>query len=265
MIGSMTGGATNGSERLAGAREGGTETERQVPSRHAEVAANLADQRRRIGGACAAAGRDPSEVTLIAVTKARPAADIRLLAELGVRDIGENRDQEAAPKVRQCADLEVTWHFVGQLQTNKCRSVASYASVVHSVDRTRLVSALGAEARRAGRVVHCLVQVDLEERSGQRSGQGGVAPAEVCRMGGEIARTEGLRLAGVMAMAPGRGDPGPAFARLAKAAEHLRERYPEATVVSAGMSSDVESAIAHGATHVRIGTALLGPRRAEVG
>ena len=122
------------------------------PGRREELALRLAEVRGRIAKACEAAGRDAGELTLIAVTKTRPASDVRLLSELGVRDIGENRDAEAAPKAAQCADLDLTWHFVGQLQTNKCPSVARYASVVHSVDRLRLVRALGEAARRAGRV-----------------------------------------------------------------------------------------------------------------
>ena len=111
-----------------------------------------------------AAGRDPGEVTLVAITKTFPASDVRLLYELGVRDVGENRDQEAAPKAAECADLApgLTWHFVGQLQTNKAASVVRYARVVHSVDRMRLVRALGMQARKAGRVVTCLVQVSLD-------------------------------------------------------------------------------------------------------
>ena len=117
------------------------------PGRREELALRLAEVRRRIAKACEAAGRDVSELTLIAVTKTRPASDVRLLSELGVADVGENRDAEAAPKAAQCADLSLTWHFIGQLQTNKCASVVRYASVVHSVDRLRLIRALGRAAR----------------------------------------------------------------------------------------------------------------------
>src|SRR5579863_10031992 len=127
-----------------------------------ELGARLTAVRGRIGDACLAAGRDPADVTLIAVTKTFPASDVRLLSELGVCNVGENRDAEAAPKAAQCADLNLTWHFIGQLQTNKAASVVRYASVVHSVDRPRLVRALGRAARGAGRVVECLVEVSLD-------------------------------------------------------------------------------------------------------
>lgn len=225
-------------------------------NRHEELAANAATLWARIADACAAAGRDPGEVTIVAVTKTWPASDVALLSELGITDVGENRDQEAAPKAEECAHLDLTWHFVGQLQTNKCRSVASYADVVHSVDRAHLVHALSREARKAGRTIRCLIQVDLEGRSGR----GGVAPDAVTRLADEVAAAENLTVDGVMAMAPLEGEPEPAFARLADVAERLRATHPNARAISAGMSGDVEPAIAHGATHVRIGTALLGTR-----
>lgn len=237
------------------------------PDRRDELAENLTTIRGRIADACAAAGRNPGEVTLVAVTKTWPASDVRLLASLGLADVGESRDQEAAPKVRECSDLNVTWHFVGQLQTNKCRSVASYADVVHSVDRTRLVEALAREARRSGRTLRLLIQVDLTERPGKRAEHtGGGVPAEhVGQLGADIAGRQGLELGGVMGVAPLGESAGDAFARLAEVAKRVRGAHPYATVISAGMSGDMESAVAHGATHVRIGTALLGARRTDVG
>ncbi|MFL6137639.1 MAG: YggS family pyridoxal phosphate-dependent enzyme [Frankiaceae bacterium] len=232
-------------------------------SRREELAANLAALRARLAGACAAAGRDPAGVTLVAVSKTRPATDVRLLAGLGVRDVGENRDQEAAPKAAELADLELSWHFIGQLQTNKCRSVAGYAAVVHSLDRPRLVAALGREAVRADREITALVQVSLDERA-DPVGRGGVAPGEAGRLADLVASTAGLRLGGVMAVAPADADPDPAFALLAEVAAAVRAVHPGATAVSAGMSGDLESAIRHGATHVRVGTALLGRRAPAV-
>jgi pyridoxal phosphate enzyme (YggS family) len=229
-------------------------------SRSEDLAANLAAVRERVTKACAAAGRSADEVTVVAVTKTFPAADVRLLAELGVRDIAENRDQEASEKVAECRDLQVTWHFVGQLQTNKVRSVLSYADVVHSVDRVRLVTALSKEAERAGRSPRCLIQVALDEREGR----GGVRPAGVLELADAIAGAPGLELGGVMAVAPLGVEPAPAFEQLAQIAASLRNAHPSATMVSAGMSGDMEQAIAHGATHVRVGTALLGGRRAIV-
>lgn len=226
-------------------------------TRREEIAAGLARVKARIADACRAAGRAPEEITLIAVTKTYPASDVRILADLGVRDIGENRDQEAAPKARECADLPLTWHFIGQLQTNKARSVVTYADMVHSVDRERLVTALGREAVRAGREITCLVQVALDDDPGR----GGAPPARVPALAEAVATTEGLRLGGVMAVAPLGEEPAKAFARLAEVARAVRADHPAATIVSAGMSGDLAEAIVHGATHVRIGTALLGRRK----
>jgi PLP dependent protein len=229
-----------------------------VDERRAELAARLKALRERIAQACVAAGRDPAEVTLVAVTKTFPASDVRLLYELGVRDVGENRDQEAAPKAAECAALspDLTWHFIGQLQTNKCASVVRYASFVHSVDRIHLVQVLGKQARNAGRIVTCLVEVGLDHSEGR----GGVPEAEVTQIAAAVAAEEGLVLGGVMAMAPLGVPPDRAFAPLPRIAGVVRAAYPEAVIVSAGMSGDLEQAIAAGATHVRVGTALLGGR-----
>ena len=225
-----------------------------------ELALRLAEVRDRIAKACEAAGRDVSELTLIAVTKTKPASDVRLLSELGVRDIGENRDAEAAPKAAECADLDLTWHFVGQLQTNKCASVARYASVVHSVDRLRLISALGKAARRAGRVVEGLIEVSLDGDPAR----GGAVAEQVPVLAEALAAEEGLVLGGVMAIAPLSMPPADAFARLMVCAAVVREVRPDATVISAGMSGDLEAAVEAGATHLRIGTALLGDRGPRV-
>ena len=225
-------------------------------TRREELAAGLEAVRARVAGACAAAGRHPHEITLVAVTKTWPASDVALLRDLGARDVGENKDAEAAAKAAEVHG--VRWHFVGQLQTNKARSVAAYASVVHSLDRARLASALSAGAVRAGRTLDVLVQVDLDE--GADPDRGGAAPADVPALAGLAAGLEGLRLAGVMAVAPRGADPRRAFARLAAVSADLRREHPSATVVSAGMSGDLEAAIAEGATHVRVGTALLGHR-----
>lgn len=234
------------------------------PGRREELALRLAEVRGRIAKACEAAGREASELTLIAVTKTRPASDVRLLSELGVADIGENRDAEAAPKAAECADMgleNLTWHFIGQLQTNKCASVARYASVVHSVDRQRLIGALGKAARRAGRVIECLVEVSLDGDPAR----GGAVAGEVPALAEALAAEEGLVLGGVMAVAPLSMPPADAFARLRVSAAAVREVRPGATVISAGMSGDLEAAVEAGATHLRIGTALLGDRGPRVG
>ncbi|MDP4506419.1 YggS family pyridoxal phosphate-dependent enzyme [Nonomuraea turcica] len=230
---------------------------RETHVRRDEIAAGLAEVDARIAAACRAVGRDRGEVTLIAVTKTRPAEDVRILAELGVRDIGENRDQEAASKAAELAELSLTWHFVGQLQTNKVRSVVGYADVVHSVDRLRLVEAISREAVRQGRNVGCLVQVALDDDPAR----GGARPADVLELADEVALAEGVWLGGVMAVAPLGEEPAKAFARLRDIATRVQEQHHRATMVSAGMSEDLVEAIAYGATHVRVGTALLGRRK----
>jgi len=216
-------------------------------ARRDELAAGLTAVRRRIAAACAESGRAPDEVELVVVTKLFPASDVRLLADLGVSQVGENRDQEAREKLTDplLADTRLTRHFIGQLQTNKAGSVVSYADVVHTVDRRRLVDALQSAADRAHRRPRVLVQVSLDDDAGA-AGRGG-APAE---------------LGGLMAVAPVDGDPDEAFQRLAGVAERLRESHPGATWVSAGMSGDLEVAIRHGATHLRVGSAILGSRPA---
>ncbi|MEP7025775.1 MAG: YggS family pyridoxal phosphate-dependent enzyme [Actinomycetota bacterium] len=237
-------------------------------ARRAEISAGLRAVRQRIAAACAEAGRSPAEITLIAVTKTRPASDVLLLGELGLTDVGENRDQEACAKAAACAaaGLKPTWHFIGQLQVNKAASVVSYADVVHSVDRLRLANALGRHARAAGRTITCLVQVSLDDPDGADGpdhGRGGVAPGQVLDLATAIAGQQGLELGGVMAVAP-LAQPAAAFAQLAEVSRELRSRYRNASVISAGMSGDLEEAIMSGATHVRIGTALLGGRPAFV-
>jgi pyridoxal phosphate enzyme (YggS family) len=230
-----------------------------------ELRANLTAVEQRIAAACAAAGRPRADVTLIVVTKTYPASDTRLLSGLGVTDVAENRDQDAAPKAAECADLTLRWHFVGQLQTNKVRSVLRYADCVHSVDRLRLVTALSNEVRKSGRRdLGCLIQVGLEGDTPEAQARGGVAPARVEELAEAVSSAPGLRLDGVMAVAPlvgpYAGDPRAAFDRLAEIASAVRKAHPAATMVSAGMSGDLEEAIAAGATHVRVGTAVLGAR-----
>jgi pyridoxal phosphate enzyme (YggS family) len=220
-----------------------------------QIAAALAAVRDRIAAAAAGAGRDPGELTLVAVTKTFPVADARRLVELGVTELGEARDQEARVKARELPGPR--WHFIGRLQRNKAGSVASYAAVVHTVDRPELARALARGAERAGRDrLDVLVQVSLDGDPER----GGALPADVPGLAAAAAGTGRLHIAGVMAIAPLDADPDAAFAELALVAERLRADHPDATVVSAGMSGDLEAAVRHGATHLRIGTALLGGR-----
>ena len=238
--------------------------------RRAELAENYARVRERIAKACAAAGRDPAEVRLVAVTKTFPASDVTLLADLGITDVGENRDQEAAPKAAAvaAAGVAVRWHFVGRLQRNKCRSVVQYADVVQSVDSVRLAEALGRAVQRSraegGRTdpLEVFVQVSIDgdpDRGGawpeSADADRGLLPVVTA-----VANHPELTLSGLMAVAPLGWAPEAAFDRLAAIAERVWSEFPEASLLSAGMSGDLEVAIRYGATHVRVGSALLGMR-----
>ncbi|WP_337059665.1 YggS family pyridoxal phosphate-dependent enzyme [Kineococcus sp. G2] len=233
-------------------------------ARVAQLAERWGRLRERVAAAATAAGRDAGELTVVVVTKFFPARDVRALAGLGVRDVGESRDQEASAKAAALAGPhpDLRWHFVGQLQTNKARSVARYASVVHSVDRARLARALAAGAAAAGRELDCFVQVDLAAALGAAvdPARGGAAGDDVLRVADAVAAAGSLRLAGLMAVAPRGQEPARAFAELVAAAERVRRDHPCAVALSAGMSGDLEAAVAAGATHLRVGSAVLGAR-----
>ena len=240
------------------------------PERVEELRAALARTTDRVARAARAAGRDPDELRLVVVTKFFPVSDVRALAGLGVRAVGESRDQEAAAKV---ADLtsptggpvaQLAWHFIGQVQTNKAASVVRYADVVHSVDRLRLVRALDRAAGPAGRTVDCFVQVDLAAALGrsQDEGRGGAAGEEVHAVAEAVDAAANLRLRGLMAVAPQAVEPAAAFEALAALAGRVRADHPGAVDLSAGMSGDLEEAVAAGATHLRVGGAILGTRPA---
>jgi pyridoxal phosphate enzyme (YggS family) len=230
-----------------------------MSSRGDELASNLAAVRERIGAAAAAAGRAADEIELVVVTKYFPASDVDLLVELGVRHIGENKDQEARAKVDEIARRDaVTVHFIGQLQSNKVSHVAAYADVVQSLDRPKVVTALDRAAGRAGRRLDVLVQVALD--GGGAGGRGGVALEQAGSLADLVGESGHLDLRGVMAVAPREGDPRAAFARLREVAAGIRGRHRDASWISAGMSGDLEQAVAEGATHLRVGTAILGTR-----
>ncbi|MCB0914738.1 MAG: YggS family pyridoxal phosphate-dependent enzyme [Actinobacteria bacterium] len=226
------------------------------------LAASVAAARAEVEAAERAAGRSPGAVDIVAVTKKFPASDVIALASLGIRHVGENRHQEAVAKHSAAAAAPVTWHFIGQLQTNKARAVAAYADQIDTVDRLGLVAALERGAAAHGRNLGCLVQVNLDPSPAAHAGRGGADPADVLDIADAVAAAEHLELRGVMGMAPADGDAEAAFDRLAAIAESIRSRYPQADQISAGMSGDFEAAIAAGATHVRLGTAILGPRPA---
>ncbi len=229
-----------------------------MSERSDEVARRLGEVRARIARAATDAGRDAEEVTLVAVTKFFPASDVRILADLGVTDVGENRHQEAEAKAAECADLGLTWHFIGGLQSNKAAAVAGYADVVESVDRVKLVTGLQRGADERSHVVDVLLQVSLDPPGA--GGRSGADPADLSALAAAVEEAGALRLRGLMAVAPLGAEPGPAFERLAVVHRDLVAQHPGATLLSAGMSGDLEEAVRHGATHVRVGSAVLGSR-----
>lgn len=233
-------------------------------ARALELAANLARVKARI--AAASEENNVSEPTLIVVTKFHPAHDVRTLLDLGVRDVGENRDQEASEKAADVAEPTLRWHFIGQLQKNKAKSVVRYAHSVQSVDRATLVSALEnamkVEQDATGRAnLQCLLQISLAQ-DGSADGRGGADPQTMMALAEQISQASGLELGGLMAVAPLGIDPRPAFERLAGYSAALVKTFPQASMISAGMSHDLEEAIAVGATHLRVGSDVLGPRPA---
>jgi len=227
-------------------------------SRRDEVRAGLERVRQRIATACADVGRDPDDVRLVVVTKFFPASDVRILAELGVTDVGENRHQEAEAKVAECADLGLTWHFIGGLQSNKAAAVARYADVVESIDRRKLVAPLSRGAHGRAHPVDVLLQVSLDPPGTE--GRSGADPGDLAGLAAAVEEAGMLRLRGLMAVAPLGEDPERAFARLAAIRADFVGDHPGATWLSAGMSADLEQGVRAGATHVRVGSAVLGSR-----
>ncbi|GAA4146523.1 YggS family pyridoxal phosphate-dependent enzyme [Leifsonia shinshuensis] len=217
------------------------------------LAERLAAVREGVADAARAAGRSPEELTTIVVTKFHPASLVRDLAALGVRDVGENRHQEAQEKAAELADLDLRWHFVGQLQGKKARQVRRYASVIHSVDRPSLVDALRMDDVPD---LDVFVQLNLTDDPGR----GGVADGDLEPLVEHVLAAGGLRLLGVMAVAPLDEEPARAFERVRLASERVRRLAPDAAAISAGMSQDYREAVAAGATHLRIGTAITGNR-----
>ena len=247
-------------------------TEAAQAQREDEIGARLAEVEQRLQAACETSGRARDDVTLVVVTKFFPASDVRILARAGVGDIGENRDQEAGAKFAEVRDDPggapvPRIHFIGQIQTNKAASVASYADVVHSLDRVKLARSLDNGARRHGRTLDVLLQVDLRDPAQAREddafGRGGVLPEELEELASVVEGLENLRLAGLMSVAPLGEDPAEAFGRLARLRETFVAAHPGATWLSAGMSGDLEAGVAAGATHVRVGSAILGARPAH--
>lgn len=233
--------------------------EGEVSDRRAYLSRRVSQTKARIADAAVRAGRSASDVTLIAVTKTWPSSDVRFLAALGVTDVGENKAKELVDKVSECHELPLTWHFVGQLQRNKVKQVVPLVDMIHSVDRSALVTAIDRAVTELDESpMKCLVQVNLDPSVTE--GRAGVAPGEALRLADEVAGAEHLTLAGVMAVAPRGLDPQPAFDLLRDVSGRITDQHRSATVISAGMSGDFVPAIAAGATHIRLGSALLGER-----
>ena len=221
-----------------------------LADRLVEVDAGIADAARAVG-------RDPAEITRIVVTKLHPASLVEELYELGVRDVGENRQQELAAKVPEVGPLPgLRWHFIGQAQTNKARAIREVASAVHSIDRPRIADAFDSAAGVGEQSLDVLLQVNLTDDPGR----GGVAPQDLERLTEHVVGCRSLRVRGVMAVAPLDEPPAPAFERLRAYADRVRTIVPDADWISAGMTADFAEAIAAGATHLRIGSAITGPR-----
>jgi len=229
-----------------------------MSNRLSEIQSNLEIIQARIESACTVAGRDISEITLIAVTKTYPASDVDLLKQLGIENVGENRDQEASAKKLEVKS-EFKWHFIGQLQSNKAKSVVNYADLIHSVDRWSLAKEIQKSAQGKDKVQQVLIQVDLDQ-SGPDPTRGGIWPAELRELAQLINQASHLEIKGLMSVAPLGEKPELAFARLKEIRVDFLKENPGAQILSAGMSDDLESAILHGATHLRIGSALLGER-----
>ncbi|KFF60310.1 alanine racemase [Cryobacterium sp. MLB-32] len=221
------------------------------------MADRLESVRDGIADAARMAGRDTDGITTIVVTKFQPVSLIEELATLGVRDVGENRHQEAQAKAAELASLNLNWHFVGQIQSKKARQVRSYARVIHSVDRPGLVDSLASDES----VVDCFIQVNLTDDPAR----GGVAAVDLLPLVDRVLGAPGLRLLGLMAVAPvnngePESEPRRAFAHVRELSDGIRRNAPEASALSMGMSQDYAAAILEGATHLRIGTAITGKR-----
>lgn len=232
--------------------------------RKSEIAGNLQAVEDQISRAVTIAGRKRSEVTLIAVTKNFPVSDIEILYSLGIRDFGENREQEARAKVEalQTRLPDIRWHFQGQLQRNKLASIGSWAYMVHSVDDVKYLKGLSDGAQRRNRVLRVLIQISLDPEF--RPGRGGTdcAGAEEILSAYQREREElsGIELVGVMGVAPIGADPSAAFSQLNTFFLTLAARFPHIEILSAGMSGDYEAALIAGATHIRVGSSILGSR-----
>ena len=224
------------------------------------LAERLTEAQQRISAAASGCGRQADDMNLIVVTKNHPTQLVFDLLALGVRDFGENRDQEAAPKaaeVRASSNVEHRWHFIGQLQSNKVKSVVNYASSVHSLDRQSLLDSLGKATVERALPLDVFIQLNLTDDEGR----GGIQPSNLLAFAENVLMHPGLNLVGVMGVAALDNNLDRDFGAIRSASESLKTLKPDAALISAGMSEDFETAIAYGATHLRIGSAITGKRQ----
>lgn len=219
-----------------------------------EISANLEKVNEQIKLAAEKANRSTDEITLIAVTKTFPVSDIEILYSLGIREFGENRDQEASGKVGLLPD-DVKWHFQGQIQSNKLKSITSWASYIHSVDQLKYAQIISLHSFVEKKSI--FIQVSLDKPPQSRSG---VNPSDLLELAGAISQLPGISLQGLMAVAPVDSTAEDAFAELAAIRSDFLRTFPAAKSLSIGMSGDYQIAIKHGATHIRIGSSILGIR-----
>lgn len=227
-------------------------------SRLKEITENYQKIQSRILESCNKSGRNTSEITIIAITKTYPASDIDLLKTIGIENVGENKDQEASQKFKDVKNKFI-WHFVGQLQTNKVKSVVQYADYIHSVDRLSLVKEIQKMSQKINKIQKVLIQLDLDESQSDEN-RGGVNPQKLTELAQEISNCPNIELSGLMSVAPLNMGSNQAFIKLEKIQSEFIKSFPLAKMLSAGMSEDLEDAVSHGATHLRIGSALLGER-----
>ena len=220
-----------------------------MSDRKAEIVQNLQEVKERIIGAANSVNRDPAEIQLIVVTKTFPISDIEILRELGETNFGENRDQEAGPKAEM---ISATWHFQGQIQSNKIKSICQWADVVHSISSEKEILKFAQSERKH----QLFLQVSLDGQEGR----GGANPADLAQLADLVNESNNLELLGLMAVAPLGVEPDKAFADLAQINQGFAGQFPNSKFLSAGMSGDFEAAIKNGATHIRVGSSILGSR-----
>jgi pyridoxal phosphate enzyme (YggS family) len=220
-----------------------------MSNRKEEITRNLQDVKERINRAAQSAGRDPAEVKLIVVTKTFPVSDIEILCDLGETNFGENRDQEAGPKAQA---IPAKWHFQGQIQSNKIKSICEWADVIHSISSEKEILKFAQSVRKH--------QVFLQVSLDGQEGRGGASPAELAQLAELVSESNNLELLGLMAVAPLGVEPMKAFADLAQINQGFKSQFPNCKYLSAGMSGDFETAIKYGATHIRVGSSILGSR-----